>query len=1041
MRKLKLLLTVLSLFAASFIQAQDIKVKGTVTDQNGTPMIGVYVLLQGSSTSGTSTDVDGQYEIKAPANGNLVFTLVGMKETVVPVNNKSVINVVMEEEALELDDVMVVAYGTASKKSFTGSAATVKKGQLENIQSSNFTKALQGTVAGVQVVGGTGQPGSSATIRIRGIGSVNASNAPLYVVDGAAYDGDINAIPAEDIESISVLKDAAAAALYGARGANGVIMVTTKKGKAGKTQFSAKVNIGLTSRAIPEYERLTTDEWVEKQWEATRNYAMRAGGYTADKAAQYATSNLVKTVFGGYNPYSVDTPVGNDGKLDTNAKLLYQDDWNDALSQTGLRQDYVVSLSGGNESTTYYASVNYLNEEGHAKWSSYDRFSGRVGVSSKINDWFKADANISGNTANQYGPLAEGTYTTNPFYYGRMMGPIYPIYQRNADGSIATMADGSPAYDMGGGSSVYAWAGHTRPYGPNSNLVVTLPLDERSHNRNQISARVSAEASFLKDFTFKVSASTDMGNRYYTTYQNNKYGDAEGVLGRSTKEFYKTSSYTFNQVLSYNKSFGEHNITAMLGHENYKLDINDMWATRTGFKINSTELVAGSVAEGSSSTADEYTLEGYFAQASYSYANKIYISGSYRYDGSSRFHKSSRWGGFWSVGASWRMTQEPFLENAQWIDELKLKASYGEQGNDNVGSYYAAMALFSIEDRNNGNLNGAWFDQLPNENLQWEKNGNLNAGVDFSLFNSRLRGTIEYFMRKSSNLLFSVPIPQSSGISSVMKNIGTMQNNGIEVQVSGDIIRNENFVWTMDLNATHYKNEITKMPVDASGEYQEIISDSKKLSVGHSIYDFWLRDYAGVDPATGDALYYYDKEDGTKGTTNDRNAASYYYVGCAIPAVYGGINNTLRFYGIDLSVLLSYQIGGDFYDDNYAALMHTGSRGTHWHKDILDSWTESNTDTDIPRVDYNNSNQVISSSRFLIDASYLSLRNITLGYTFPKRMLDKIGFSTVRLYASGDNIGMLCARKGMDPQQAMTGVSDFTYVPTRTISFGLNLTF
>ena len=997
-------------------------------------------MLQGSS-AGTSTDVDGKYEISAPANGTLVYSLVGMKEVVMPVNNKAIINVVMQEDAVELDDVMVVAYGTASKKSFTGSAATVKKDQLENIQSSNFTKALQGTVAGVQVVGGTGQPGSSATIRIRGIGSVNASNAPLYVVDGAAYEGDINAIPAEDIESISVLKDAAAAALYGARGANGVIMVTTKRGKAGKTQVSAKVNVGLTSRAIKEYDRLTTDEWVEKQWEATKYYAMRAGGYTSDQAAAYATNNLVKTVFGGYNPYSVSNPVGTDGKLDPTATLLYQDDWNEALSQTGLRQDYVVSLSGGNDGTTYYASVNYLDEEGHAKWSSYDRFSGRVGVTSKVNNWFKAEASLSGNTANQYGPLAEGSYTTNPFYYGRMMGPIYPIYQRNADGSIATMADGSPAYDMGGGSSVYAWAGHTRPYGPNSNLVVTLPLDERSHTRNQISARVGAEATFLKDFSFKVNASTDLGDRYYTTYQNNKYGDAEGVSGRSTKEYYKTRSYTFNQILSYNKMIGEHNINALIGHENYKLNIYDLWATRTGYTISSNELVAGSVAEGSSSTKDEYTLEGYFAQLSYSYANKYFVSGSFRYDGSSRFAQQSRWGGFWSMGASWRMKEESFLADASWLDELKLKVSYGEQGNDNVGSYYAAMSLFSIEDRNNANTNGAWFSQLPNENLRWEKNGNLNAGVDFGMFGNRFRGTVEYFMRKSSNLLFSVPIPQSSGISSVMQNIGTMQNNGIEVQLSGDVISNRNFTWTMDFNATHYKNEITKMPTDANGDYQEIISGSKKLSVGHSIYDFWMKDYAGINPETGDALYYYDKEDGTRGTTTDRNAASYYYVGSAIPAVYGGYTNTFKFYGIDLSVFLSYQIGGDFYDSNYQSLMHTGSRGTHWHKDILNSWTENNKDTDIPRVDYNNSNQVISSSRFLVDASYLSLRNITLGYSIPKKALDKIGFTNARIYASGDNLGLICARKGMDPQQSMNGTSDFTYVPTRTISFGLNLTF
>ncbi|MEG2471537.1 MAG: TonB-dependent receptor [Bacteroidales bacterium] len=1040
---MKLLLTVISLFAVSFAFAQNITVTGNVTDSsNGEPIPFASVLVKGTS-SGVEAGPNGKYTINVKPNAILIFNFMGYANQEIAVNGKAVINVALVPDAISLDDVMVVAYGVAQKSSFTGSAATVKKEQLEKIQTTNFSKALEGTVAGVQVTGGNGQPGSTATIRIRGIGSVNASNDPLYVVDGAAYDGDINAISSDDIESISVLKDAAASSLYGARGANGVIMVTTKKGKTGKTMLNAKVNIGLTSRAIPEYDRVSTDQWVEKQWEATRNYAMRAGGMGSNDAANYASTKLVGTVFGGYNPYNVANKelVGLDGKLNANARLLYQDDWNDALSQTGLRQDYSISISGGNDNTTYYASVNYLNEKGHIRWSSYDRFSGRVGVSTKVTDWFKVEANLSGNTSNQLGHLAESTYTANPFYFGRMMGPVYPIYQRDKDGNVALMSDGTPAYDMGGGRSVYAWAGHNRPYAPNSNLILTLPLDERGNTKNQLSARVAAEAKFLKDFTVRVTGSTDMNDNYYTTYQNNKYGDAEGVQGRSTKEYYKTKSYTFNQTITYDKTFGDHNINVLLGHENYQYTSNDLWATRTGYKIDTNELVAGSIAEGSASTKDKYTLEGYFAQLKYSYANKYFFSASYRLDGSSRFHKDSRWGSFWSIGASWRMKQEGFLAKANWLDDLKLKVSYGESGNDGIGTYYAYQSLFSINDRNNGTLNGAWYSQLPNENLKWEKNGNLNIGVEFAMFNNRLRGGVEYFIRQSDNLLFEVPIPQSSGISSRLENIGTAKNNGVEVQLSGDIFRNKNFTWTMDLNLTHYKNKITKMPLDSKGDYQEIISGTKKLSVGHSMYDFWLRDYAGVDQQNGDALYYYDKEDGTKGTTNDRNKASYYYNGSSIPAVYGGYTNTFKFYGVDVSVFLTYQIGGKFYDGNYASLMHTGDKGEHWHSDIMNSWSETNTNTDVPRVDYNNSNQSIGSSRWLTNASFLSLRNITVGYTFPKHILNKIGFQNVRVYASGDNLGLISARKGMDPQQSFSGTSDFTYVPTRTISFGLNLTF
>ena len=1043
MKQVKLFLTVVSVLVVSMAFAQNITVTGTITDSsNGEPIPFASVLVKGSAT-GVEADLNGKYSINVAAHATLIFNFMGYATQEIAVNNRSVINAALAPEAIALDDVMVVAYGTASKKSYTGSAATVNKDQLEKIQTSNFSKALEGTVAGVQVTGGTGQPGSTASIRIRGIGSVNASSSPLYVVNGAAYDGDINAIPAEDIESISVLKDAAAASLYGARGANGVIIVTTKKGKAGKTMLNAKVNIGLTTRAIPEYDRLSTNQWVEKQWEATRNYAISVGGYDKGRAAQYASTNLVGTVFGGYNPYNVANAelVGLDGKLNPNASLLYSDDWNDALSQTGLRQDYVISMSGGNDNTTYYASMNYLNEDGHIKWSSYDRFSARVGVNAKITDWFKVEAGMAGNYSNQLGHLAEGTYTTNPFYYGRLMGPIYPIYQRDANGNLAYLSDGTVAYDMGGGSNIYTWAGHRRPYAPNSNLILTLPLDERGNTKNQVSAQFAAEARFLKDFTIKVSASTDLGNAYYTTYQNNKYGDAEGVQGRSTKEYARSMSYTFNQILTYNKTFGDHNIVAMLGHENYAYNSNNMWATRTGFKIDTNELVAGAIGEGSSSYKNKYTLEGYFAQLQYSYANKYFISGSYRLDGSSRFHKDSRWGSFWSLGASWRMKQEGFLSNARWLDDLKLRVSYGEQGNDNIGTYYGYQSLFSIDDRNNGNLNGAWYSQLPNPNLKWEKNGNLNVGVDFGMFNNRFRGSIEYFMRQSSNLLFSVPLPQSSGISSRLENVGTMKNSGVEIQLSGDIFANKNFTWTMDLNMTHYKNKITKMPKNFDGEYQEMISGTKKLSVGHSIYDFWLRDYAGVDPSNGDALYYMDDENGNRTTTNNRNKATYYYCGSAIPDVYGGFTNTFRFYGVDISVFLTYQIGGKFYDGNYASLMHTGNRGTHWHKDILNSWNENNTQTDVPRVEYNNSNQAIGSSRWLTNASFLSLRNITVGYTFPRHILNKIGFQNLRIYAAGDNLALISARKGMDPQQSFTGTADFTYVPTRTISFGLNLTF
>ncbi|OFY41515.1 MAG: hypothetical protein A2X18_06700 [Bacteroidetes bacterium GWF2_40_14] len=1056
MKKIRLLLATLLLVAGNVLSAQTLQVTGTVTDAtDGSPVIGASVRIQGT-TSGTVTNLDGKYSIAATRGAILEFSFIGMKTELVTVGNFSVINVKLQQDAMLLEDVLVVAYGTVKRSSYTGSAAVVKKEQIEKIQSTNLTKSLAGAVAGVQVVGGSGQPGSSASIRIRGIGSVYSSSAPLYVVDGAAYDGDINAIGTDDIESISVLKDAAAAALYGSRGANGVIMVTTKKGKVGKTSVTAKVNIGATSRSVPEYDRVGPQKYYEYMWEGWKNARVIAGGMTdaaARAQASGATSSGIVAKLGYYNPFNVaaDQVVGIDGKLNASAKLLYQDDWIDALSQAGLRQDYNVSVNGGSDNTTYFSSFGYIKEKGYVKWSDYDRFTGRVSMVSKVNKWFKIEAGLSGYSANQSGFLAEGTYTTNPFYYGRMMGPIYPIYQRDAEGKIINMSDGSPAYDMGGGSSVYKWAGHTRPYAPNSNLIVTLPLDNRSNTRNQLSARVSGEFTFLKDFTLKISGSTDISNIYKTTYQNNQFGDAEGVSGRSTKDYLKTNSYTFNQVLTYNKTFGEHNINILAGHENYQLRDNNLWATRTGFKILSNELIAGSVAEGSASTNNIYTQEGYFGQASYSLQNKYFLSASYRYDGTSRFASQSRWGGFWSLGASWRLKQESFLADINFVDDLKFKFSYGQQGNDDIRNtdgtvnYYGYQSLYSIDDRNNGNYNGSLYAQLPNPDLKWEKNANLNVGIEFSLWN-RLRGQVEYFQRQSSNLLFQVPLPQSTGISTKWANIGTMKNNGFEITLSGDIVKANKFKWTLDINATGYKNEITKMPLDPAGKPQEIISGTKKLSVGHSVYDFWLRDYAGVDATDGSALYYKDIKDTDgnvtgKETTKDQNAASYYYKGSSIPDLYGGITNTIRAYGFDLSLFVTFQLGGKIYDTNYAALMHPGAFGSAMHVDIADRWTPENTKTNVPRLQNAYTAATAASSRWLVSASYLSFRNVTLGYTIPAKLLKKLDIASVRIYATGDNLALFAARKGLDPQQTFNGTADHTYIPSKIVSLGLNITF
>lgn len=1041
----------LLLITGSVIIAQTRQITGTVkAREDGSPIPGANVTVKGT-TIGAITGTDGRYMINVPQNATtLVFSFIGMVNQEVLIEGSTTIDVVLETSMVSVDEVVVIAYGTATKTAYTGSAEVVKSDQIVKIQTASAAKALEGVAAGVQVTGGIGQPGSSANIRIRGIGSVNASSSPLYVVDGAPYDGALNSINTNDIESISVLKDATSAALYGARGANGVIIITTKKGSAGQSTINFRATVGTVNRAVPEYDRVDVKDYYELMWEGWYNALVIASKFTPENAAATASGNTTSGLvnkLGGYNSYNVtnDQLVGLDGKLNPNARLLYYDDWNENLARTGIRQDYNLSLSGGNEKSKYYASVANLNEEGMVKWSYFKRLTGRVGAESQVKKWLKMDAALSGGTSKLQGFLAEGTYTTNPFYYGRLMGPIYPIWQRDTNGDIILDGNGDRMFDLGGGTSIYKWAGHTRPYAPNSNLMLTLPLDERSTALNNFSARLGTEITFLKDFKFRVSYNTDLSNYFLTTYQNYLYADAEAVKGRSTKEYRKVISYTMNEILTWTKTLGSHRVSLLAGHENYEYTWSNVYATRTGFTIPTTELVAASVAEGNSSSSDEYSIEGYLFRGDYNFADKYYVSGSFRTDGSSRFYSDVRWGNFWSLGGSWRITQERFMENLPWINDLKLKASFGEQGNDDIGTYYGWQSLFSISGRNNGNYNGALHSQLENKKLQWEKNSNLNVGLDFS-FLDRISGTVEYFIRNSSNLLFSVPLPQSTGISSNWQNIGSMSNKGIEATLGIDILKGNLLKWNLEINATSYKNKITKMPLGTDGKPQEIVSGTKKLSEGHSIYDFWLREFAGVDSEDGSILFYKDIKDEEgevtgRETTKDQNAASYYYVGSSIPKVYGGITNTISVKGFELSALVTYSLGGDFYDSNWASLMHTGAFGSHWSSDILNRWQKKGDITDVPRLQNNYTAATAASSRYLIDASYLSLRNVTLSYRIPVSISQKLDMSALNVFVSGDNLGLLCKRKGMDPQQSFAGTADFTYVPSRIVSVGLNLTF
>ncbi|NEM96705.1 SusC/RagA family TonB-linked outer membrane protein [Pontibacter burrus] len=1052
--KKSLLLSFIFVFALVVqVLAQNRTVTGKVTDQDtGQGLPGVSVVVKGTTT-GTATGVDGSFTLSVPANANtLVFRYIGYANQEVAIGSNSTVNVALAPDAKMLSEVVVqVPYGTVAKTAFTGAEATVSSKTIERQQVTSVTKVLEGLVPGIQTTNGGGGPGSNADIRVRGIGSIYSSSAPLYVVDGIPFSGTLQSISTDDIETVTVLKDAAASALYGARAANGVIMITTKRGKKGKPSIAVNMKRGISERGIPEYDRVSSQEYYEVMWEAMRNATLRVKNpstgvnYTMNEANQYASANIVGQGL-VYNPFNVPNNQVIDattGKLNPSARLLYQDNWSDALFQQADRTDLGVNISGGAENSDYYLSVNYINEDGIAKFSSYDRLGLRANINTQVNDWLKTGINIAGNVSENQGNFSTGTSTSNPFYFSRYMGPIYPVWLRDGEGNfIKDPATGQNAFDWGGGS--YAPMG-VRPYAPNANLLGTLALDDNSMRRTEGTGNAYAEIKFLKDFTFKTTFGGNYYNGFSTGYQNSQFGDAQNVAGRSTKTDTRTLSYTLNQVLTWNKTFGDHSFNFLAGHENYWWESRNVTATRTGFPFpGTTELSSAATITGGSSGIDEHRIEGYFTQLGYSFADKYLLSASYRRDGTSRFYKDSRWGNFYSIGAGWRISEENFM-TADWIDELKLRGSYGEQGNEGTPSYYQWQGLYSLG-WNNVNAPGAIVSSLPAYDLQWETNANFNIGADFRFFN-KLEGTVEYFQRVSDNLLFAVPTPYSTGGLDMWKNIGTMKNKGWELQLGYNAISTSDFDWRVDLNLTSYNNEITSMP-----NARPIVDGTKRMAEGRGRYDFWLREFYGVDPNNGDALYRADPKlykandpefQIINGDTvsNNINRGKYSYHGTAIPDLTGGLSNSFRYKNFDFAVLATFQVGGKFYDNNYASLMHRGSYGTHFSKDILKRWQKPGDITDVPRLQQGVTLQDGQSTRWLFDASYLNIKNINLGYTIPAALTSKLNVSNVRAFVSVDNAVILTKNEGMDPQRSFAGTSDFSYPVMRTYTIGLNANF
>ena len=1014
--------------------AQRITVSGKVT-AGGEGLPGVTVAVKGS-TNGTITSMDGDYSLQTEPQNTLVFSFIGYETQEVPINGQKTINIEMHESSIAIDEVVIaVPYGTAKKSTFTGSASVIDKKIIAASQVSSVSKALQGTVAGLQSFSTSGQPGEDASIYIRGVGSANATTTPLYVVDGVPYDGALSSISSQDIASVTVLKDAAAASLYGSRAANGVIMITTKQGQNGSAptiQLSAKY--GFSSRAVRDYDQLSTNDYFMLQWEALRNSYMD-NGQSAESAAQTASSILATTATGGLgiNPYGTQypQPVGTDGKIVAGATPLWDDSWEDALSQDAHYTDISASISGGSERTKYYFSLGYLNDQGAYICSGFKRYNLRTNITTDLRKWLQVGLNVSATHSVQDYPKQDDTAIGNIVLAARSIPSFYPVYERD-------LTTGEYLLDENG-NRIYDYGNYRKGSYNGYNFAQSMLYDKKEYKRDAASIRGYLQITPLEGLSYKMSLNIDYNSRFAHFYDNPTYGK-EPLTGSVEKENVRTTGLTYNNVINWNHTFNEnHDVRLMAGQEYYEYNTSNFGGSRTGVITDGYyEPDVASTLSSFYGNSDQYKLLSFFGSAEYSYQSKYFVSASVRTDGSSRFHPDHRWGTFWSFGGSWKISREKFLEEAanDWLTNLTLRASYGAQGNDNVG-YYAYKALYEIGSSFGESTLHA--SRLETPELSWETNLNLNVGLDFGFWSNRLNGTIEFFQRASKDLLFARDLVPSGGFSSIDANIGKLKNYGWEFTINGTPVLTKDWTWKLSVNATTYKNEIVELPTDVMWQ------STKKWVKGGSLYDFWLYEWAGVNPENGNPQWYYTDTDGSRKITEDYSSLTSddkVKVGSSLPKVSGGFQSDLTWRDLSLSMLFSYAIGGKLYNNDYKSMISvSGGNGSTLSKDMLNRWTPENRYTDIPRLSYDQTSYFTSSSsHWLVNRSFLRLKTVTLSYNLPEKWLHYATIKQASIFLQGENLLTFCHQQGLDPEQPINGMVSYRYPAMKTFSFGINVT-
>lgn len=1069
-----------------------------ISSEDGLPIAGASVKVLGTS-KGVVTDVNGKYSISVPSEGSrLEISYVGMISRIVKSGQN--VRTELDIDAAGLEEVVVVAYGTQKKTSLTGAIQSVKSEAIEMRPTSSVTTALEGTVAGVQVNSTYGAPGTDPSIRIRGVGTVNGSSSPLYVLDGVPFGGNISDLNPADIESISVLKDAASAALYGNRASNGVILITSKKGKMGKLNVSLDIKQGTYSRGVPEYDRADARQWMELEWQNLRNSRISGNGEDAATAAAYASKNLIdEIVYLNIFNKPNDALFDANGKMAADASILpgYVDDldWYDFGVRAGYRQEYNINANGSNDKADYRFSAGYLDENGYLKDSGFERFSGSVALNVRPVSWFKTGLQMNAshqNLTNTNGS-SDASYT-NVFMYARNIAPVYPVHLHDVTtGEYILDIFGNKQYDPGSYIDENGNVILTRNQYVDRHVFYENELNYDKTVRNTMNATAYIELNLPYGFNAIVKGNLNTRNSRNYTYNSAIIGDGKGSLGRSKREEYSYKNYTFQQQLTWAGEFGNHAVDALIGHENYSNEYNYLY----GYKTNEIMPGWGNFTNFTSITsldgADyEYKTESYLGRVRYNYADRYNVEASIRRDGSSRFHKDSRWGTFWSLGANWIISNEEFMKEYKFVNYLKLRADYGEVGNDAGAGYYAYQALYTMEQ--NANKGALYLTQFPSKNLKWETGQSWGIGVEARLFN-RWNLSMEYFDKRNKDLLFDVYLPLSSGATTsgsaesvVTKNLGTIVNRGFEVSTDVDVYKDKDWRVNVGANLTFIKNKVTKLPEQNK---DGIIDGTKYIMEGRSRYDFYIYTYEGVDSKNGYSLYKFNDGDAQgnsyrfeldgvkygnwevdktgeyvakeiKGADLQNvvviDGVPYSYVsnyakkefhGSAIAPVYGSFNFGVTWKQLSLNALFTYQIGGKVIDYNYQSLMQAGSTPSSFHIDALKSWTvEDATETstiwsgDVPVLDYNISSQVnTTSSRWLTSASYICLKNLNIGYQLPKSLVNKVQLQGVSVNVACENLFTKTARKGMNPQQTFTGVQYNYLVTPRVFSVGLNVKF